>query len=250
MAKITLPTSPALHRKKRLLPAAFVATLVLLFAAACPASAAIQATLVDPAGSPGLEGLSTYLQPVEWSAYIDPAETNWIGFHNAPTLTTHPGLPGREYIGGAPFVHWIGLVNDYLDLTITNTTTAASLTRRMDYNNAMGDESGTQSVIFGTAAAAPDVHRLQNPWSTRNWVTFDEAGAFNSFFQTAATYEFRMTYGNTGGGSGSQDHDNIYFLIDAAPQSQTVPEPSTWTIWGIGSLGLVYFARRRKRLHG
>jgi hypothetical protein len=250
MTGIPLSASTGLHRQERFFLAAFLATYILLLTGAGPASASIVATLVDPAGDPATEGLSGYGLPVEWSAYIDPSTTNWIGFHNTTTPTTHPSLPGRDYIGGAPFVHWIGLVNDYLDLTITNTTTGASLKRRMDYNDALGNDSGTQSVIFGTAATAPDVHRLQNPFGSRTWVTFDEAGAFNSFFQTAATYDFRMTYGNTGGGSYSQDHDNIYFLIDAAPQVASVPEPPTWAIWGIGCLGLAYIARRRKRLHG
>ena len=227
-------------RPKGLLLVLFAALFLL---AARSTSAALVATLVDAAGSPTSEGLTNYLQPVEWSAYIDPSKTNWIGLHNTTAPSTNSSLPGRQYIGGAPFVHWIGLVNDYLSLTITNTATGASLTQQMDYNNGVGNESGIQSVIFGTAADAPDVHRLEDPFGSRTWVTFDEAGAFNSFFQTAATYDFRMTYGNTGGNSYSQDHDDIYFLVDT--ESSSVPEPSTWAIWGIGSLGLA-LCRRRK----
>lgn len=227
------------------LVAAFLATFVLFSIAARPVSATIVATFLDVTGDNASEGAS-YNQPVEWSAYIDPSKTNWIGFHNATTPTTDTGLPGREYIGGTPFQSWIGLVDDFLILTITNTTTAASSTRNMDWNNSLGNESGIQSVIFGTAAAAPDVHRLQNPFTTRDWVTFDEAGAFNSFFQTAATYDFRMTYGNTG--SFQQSHDNMYFLIDSVPQSESIPEPSTLAIWSLlGVVGVASGWRRRRK---
>jgi hypothetical protein len=240
-------------RKRILFKRPFVLTacllpLICVFTTARPSSAGTIATLVDLAGSPTTEGLAQYLQPVEWTAFIDPSQTNWMGLHHAATPNTHSSLPGREYIGGAPFVHWIGLVNDFLNLTITNLTTNESMTRRMDYNDPSGNESGTQSVIFGSADVAPDVHRLQDPFGSRNWVTFDEAGAFNSFFQTAAHYQFRMTYGNTGGGSYSQDHDNIYFLVDVVDQTQPVPEPSSAVVFAVVSVGLVCGASRRRRI--
>lgn len=218
--------------------------LVLMLGAAKLASATVISTLVDEAGSPTSEGLSKYLQPVEWSAYIDPMQTNWIGLHNTDAPTTDSRLPGREYIGGTPFVNWIGLVNDYLTLTITNTDTGASMTRIMDYNDGGGNESGIQSVIFGTAAIAPDVHRLQNPFSTRNWVTYDEPGAFNALFTSAATYEFRMTYGNTGGGSFSQDHVDIFFLADV----EAVPAPDTMVLFLLGLAGVVAGGIRRRKI--
>lgn len=242
-----LPVRKQILSKRPFFLTVSLLSLACVFATARPASSGTIATLVDAAGSPTTEGLSQYLQPVEWTAFIDPTQTNWIAFHHAATPSTHSSLPGREYVGGAPFVHWIGLVNDFLDLTITNLTTNESMTRRMDYNNASGNESGIQSVIFGSADVAPDVHRLQDPFGSRNWVTLDEAGAFNSFFQTAATYEFRMTYGNTGGGSFSQDHDNIYFLVNVVEQTQPVPEPASAVVFALGGIGLACATRRHRR---
>jgi hypothetical protein len=106
----------------------------------------------------------------------------------------------------------------------------------MDYNNASAVSSGPQAVIFGTAAAAPDVARWGAPWSPSSYpytqsnpIVFDEGGAFNSLFTTAGTYTFSFLGGNTGASTVS--HPNMYLLVDAT----VVPVPGAVLL---GMLGL------------
>ena len=81
--------------------------------------------------------------------YIDPAQTNWIAWHNQTTPYVHSS--GQLFVGSYT---WLG-VDDYLTLTITDPL-GNTLTRTMDDNGSYGDPFGPQAVIFGTAAAAPN----------------------------------------------------------------------------------------------
>ncbi|MDT8302590.1 MAG: hypothetical protein RQ760_13985 [Sedimentisphaerales bacterium] len=161
------------------------------------------------------------------SAYIDPSITNWVAWHDQITPTV---IGGVSYVGSNS---WIA-VDDYFDLTITNPT-GASATVRMDYNDGSAVSSGPQAVIFGTAAAAPDVRRWGASWSPASAGTaanpkiFDEAGAFNSLFTTAGTYNFSFQSGNTGANYVS--YPNMYLLVD----STVVPVPGAVLL---GMLGL------------
>jgi hypothetical protein len=92
-------------------------------------------------------------------------------------------------------------VDDYFNLTITNPN-GQQLTVALDRNNGIGVPSGPQSVVFGTASAAPDVVRGDNLSSPS---FFDEAGAFNSLFTVAGNYTFDFSFQNIGGDAGYPD---------------------------------------------
>jgi len=164
---------------------------------------------------------------VSMSTYIDPSITNWIAWHDRTTPTV---VGGVDYVGS---YSWIA-VDDYFDLTITNPT-GTSATLRMDYNDAWALSSGPQAVIFGTAAAAPNVARWGASWSPSSAGTaanpkiFDEAGAFNSLFTTAGTYSFSFKSGNTGASYVS--YPDMYLLVDEV----VVPVPGAVLL---GMLGL------------
>ncbi len=161
------------------------------------------------------------------SVYIDPSITNWVAWHDRTTPTV---VGGVDYVGS---YSWIA-VDDYFDLTVTNPG-GTSATIRMDYNDGLGVSSGPQAVIFGTAAAAPNVARWGASWSPASAGTaanpkiFNEAGAFNSLFTTAGTYSFSFLGGNTGATHVS--HPDMYLLVDAT----VVPVPGAVLL---GILGL------------
>jgi hypothetical protein len=168
------------------------------------------------------------------SVYVDPAETNWIAWHDK-TAPTNVG--GKDYVGG---YSWIA-VDDYLSLTITNPL-GETMTQTMDWNDAWGTSSGPQAVIYGTAADAPDVER----W---NWFqshkTFDEAGLFNSFFNTAGTYDFSFDFRNIW--TMYYGMPDVYLLVDSAAPAP-VPEPATMILLGSGIGGLAVFRKKLRAL--
>ncbi|MBI9019007.1 MAG: PEP-CTERM sorting domain-containing protein [Phycisphaerae bacterium] len=167
------------------------------------------------------------------SVNIDPANTNWIAWHN---LTFPTNRAGVDYVGS---YSWIA-VDDYFDLKITNPL-GTSQTVRMDYNDAWGLSTGPQAVIFGTAADTPNVARWGASWSptsagtSSNPKIFDEAGAFNSLFTTAGDYTFTFLSGNTG--STVVGYPNMYLLVDV------VPEPTTIGLLVLG--GVIFVSKRQ-----
>ena len=162
------------------------------------------------------------------STYIDPSITNWVAWHDRTTPTV---VGGVDYVGS---YSWIA-VDDFFTLTVTNPG-GTSTSILMDYNDAWGVSSGPQAVIFGTAAAAPNVARWGASWTPQpaggtaaNPKIFNEGGAFNSLFTTAGTYTFSFLGGNTGASTVS--HPNMYLLVDAT----VVPVPGAVLL---GMLGL------------
>jgi hypothetical protein len=97
----------------------------------------------------------------------------------------------------------------------------------------VGAPIGLQSVIFGTAAATPDVVRGDNLGSPS---FFDEAGGFNSIFTTAGNYRFDFSFQNIGGPAGYPD---VYLL------AHSVPEPSAMILIAGGLGALVLYGMRR-----
>ena len=147
-----------------------------------------------------------------------------------------------DYVGQ---VSWIA-VDDFFTLTVTNPD-GASLTRTMDWNDAWGRSSGPQAVIYGTAAAAPDVTRWGAPWTPGSYpkspyvLVFDEPGAFDPIFTTAGTYNFRFLGGNTG--ATHVYHPDMYLLVDA----NVVPVPGA-AVLGVIGLGLTGWRLKRRQV--
>ena len=152
------------------------------------------------------------------SLFIDPAVTNWIAWNNAPeVVVSRASRPGEVFLGPGGFG-----TDDLISLTVVSPD-GGSLTVDLDRNDATGRWSGPQNVIFGSAAAAPDVFRqypsfapVPGPGDTfagpNTEFFIDEAGSHNAIFTTAGTYEFRFSFRNTA--TKSAGHPDIYLLVD------------------------------------
>jgi hypothetical protein len=90
-------------------------------------------------------------------------------------------------------------------------------------------------MIFGAAAAAPDVARGNNLGTLS---IFNEAGGFNSIFTVAGNYTFDFTFQNIGGDA---NYPDIYLLAHA------VPEPTTIALCTILVVAALYPRRPRAR---
>tara|TARA_B100002003_G_scaffold91647_1_gene85541 strand:- start:1516 stop:2106 length:591 start_codon:yes stop_codon:yes gene_type:complete len=140
-------------------------------------------------------------------ASLDPAKVNWVAWNDAPQVQlTRPSRPGEIFLGPGSY----GL-DDHIALTVI-APGGASQTANIDWNDALGVSSGTQNVIFGTAANAPDVFR-QNPYFANppNVEFFlDEGGSHNTIFSETGNYEFQFSFQSP---YGNGSHSNIYLLI-------------------------------------
>lgn len=162
--------------------------------------------------------------------FLDPATIDWVAWNRFPDLrTVADPTTGKLNLG-----MYRPEVDDFFNLTVTNPL-GQSLTVALDQNDGIGKPIGQQSVIFGTAAAAPDVSRGDN-FSTPFF--FDEAGAFNSIFTAAGNYKFDFSFQNSGGDA---NYPDVYLL------AHTIPEPSAFLLLALGAAcGVVYHRRLRR----
>ena len=145
------------------------------------------------------------------SVFVDPAITQWIAWNDATQVVkTHPSRPGEVFLGPGG----IG-VDDFIRLTVTRVSPASSLTLDIDQNTGVAVSFGTQNVIFGTAAAAPDVMRA--PGGFPGPVQFlDEAGSHNSIFTSAGFYNFQFSFRNQFASSAA--HPEMWLLQNTVPE--------------------------------
>jgi hypothetical protein len=142
------------------------------------------------------------------SLVIDPATTEWIAWNNTPGVSLgRETRPGQAFLGPGGFG-----TDDYIDLTIVNPA-GEVLTVKLDHNDPYGRWEGPQNVIFGSAAASPDVFRqypaFADPPSKEFFI--DESGSHNAIFTSAGEYEFRFSFRNRFTTSAS--HPDIYILV-------------------------------------
>ncbi len=165
------------------------------------------------------------------SLELDPASTVWIGWNGRADLNDAGTPPGM----------FTGSTDDYIDITITDTK-GHSASFSLDQNDSNGAPVGTQNVIFGLAADAPDVWR-NDPRDPLSPQTLDEAGPFNAFFSGLGkdVYTFRFDFMNVWGNGA---HGDVYLLTET-----TVPEPETAGL-ALGALGGLALAGRYRRKRG
>ncbi|HZZ74161.1 MAG TPA: LamG-like jellyroll fold domain-containing protein [Pirellulales bacterium] len=208
----------------RVLSASDAATL-----ASRPPQPGIAAHLVTPAQKYGNQ-LAGQFATASTTFYLDPANTQWVGWNRFPDLrATADSMPGQLLLGT-----YTPEVDDYFKLTVTNPL-GQSLTLSMDQNDAIGNPTGLQSLIFGDPANDPTVVRGNNLGSP---TFFQETGGFNSLFTVAGNYTFDFSFQNIGG---SASYPNIYLL------AQSVPEPNSATLAGLAGIGLLCAICWRKR---
>ena len=147
------------------------------------------------------------------TVFVDPAQTNWIAWNDAPTVSyTHPARPGEFFFGPGG----IG-VDDFIRLTVVRQQTGQSLTVDIDQNDGFAVSSGTQNLIFGDAATAPDAAR--DPGGFPGPPQFlDDAASHNAIFAAPGMYEFHFSFRNVYGSSAA--HPEMWLLVS------TVPEPT------------------------
>jgi hypothetical protein len=153
--------------------------------------------------------------------FVDPANTDWLAWNRFPDRrSVSDASPGQLFVGTRT-----PEVDDYFNLKITNPL-GQSLTLAMDKNDVVGNPTGLQAMIYGTAAAAPDVVRGNND-ATPTYL--NEAGGFNSIFTVAGNYQFDFSFQNIGGLAGYPD---VYLLV------HTIPEPTSIGLIALSVLGI------------
>jgi hypothetical protein len=195
-----------------------------------PPQPGIAAHLVAPAHNYGSQPNGQYATATAMF-FVDPAKTDWIAWNRFPDLrAVSDASPGQLLLGT-----YTPEIDDYFNLTVTNPL-GQTLTLAMDQNGVLGAPTGLQSMIYGAAAAAPDVARGDNLGSPS---VFNEAGGFNSIFTAAGNYRFDFSFQNIGGLAGYPD---VYLL------AHSVPEPSSVVV-AVGAIVgfIVGLARRRRR---
>lgn len=211
-------------------------TCLCVAALATPAHATLVSTFVDSAYGTGSAPAGQY-DYASVTVFIDPAQTNWIAWNNAPdVIIVNAGCSGGHCLGPGGFG-----TDDYIQITVT-APGGGSSSVAYDQNNAYGNSTGQQNVIFGTAAAAPDAIRTSPSFGSPPNVTtiFDEAGAQNSIFTTAGNYLFEFSWRNLyTGGAG---HPDTYLLRDVV-ENNGAPEPETALLVGLALLGLAMTRR-------
>ena len=143
---------------------------------------------------------------------IDPARTLWVAWNNTPGVSMQrPERPGAALLGPGGYG-----TDDHIEVTV-RAPGGATATVVLDRNDAFGRSTGPQNVIFGTAAAAPDVFRISPPFATppNEVFIFDEGGTHNGLFTGAGEYEFTFKFINAYTGDGG--HAAIYLLVFATP---------------------------------
>lgn len=184
---------------------------------------------------------------------INPSQTNWVAWNNAPTVAAGPVTASPVAFGSSPCsageayadMCLRGAMDDYVRITVTNPLGASSSVN-YDRNDGFNAPFGAQNVIFGTANAAPDAFRNSFVPGPSGFYYFDEAGAQNALFTTTGNYTFSFSFINefTGGAF----HPDIYLLVDSnppPPPSTDIPEPMTLSLLGAGLFGLGWARRRR-----
>lgn len=214
-----------------------------------PAEATLETTFVDSAFVTSSSSPGAQYDFASVSRFLDPALTSWVAWNNVATValsnagcSAFAGGAAGKCLGPGGFG-----TDDFIQLTVVNPL-SVSLTVNLDQNTALGNSSGQQNVIFGTASAAPDAIRTSPFFGSPPSVTtiFNEAGAFNSIFTIAGTYIFNFSFRNSF--TNSAGHQDIYLLAETAQPSTSVPEPATLLLLAIGLLALACW-RSRTAVH-
>jgi len=131
---------------------------------------------------------------------IDIANTNWVAWNTAPSLT-----------GGL-----LGPASAKPDILIAVANPSIEVNNRL-----FNDVTGPRAVLFGDAQTTPDVSRIVGDTT----VIYDEGGTFNHIFNQSGLYWFEF---QTGYEFGPVFHGDLWLLVDV----NTDPPPVELRYWG------------------
>lgn len=179
-----------------------------------------------------LENMASSGEPARISLYLDPLKINWIAWS---TLPDTPAIDGEIVIGcDRPY----GLINGCLRVTIVDPHGNRSEPLIFDGNDAEGNPTGQQAVLFGSDKLTPPVLRTNAGGARFNLV---ERGLIDEFVKQGGEGYYTIEIEALGSDGTPVGGGELYILMNAyegwlrEPPVRTMP-PGELLLYGSGRL--------------